>query len=131
MVEVEEQNMKLSAVLAAVFVWSCAGSPARSDAPTPEPVEASGVTEPREPAPTAGGRVLEISPATPHGTCCTSDGNCGEITCRPSEYPIEGCERVCTLSCEPSDTCPAIGGSLDPPAPCPESGFCPVGAPYV
>ena len=96
-----------------------------------KPQIATGLRPGDPPGEPTGRKVWEVIPNAPHGQCCTSNDECGKITCEPYEYAHASCERVCTYSCDPGDICPAIGGTLDPPSACPESGLCPVGSPFV
>ncbi|MBW2264323.1 MAG: hypothetical protein JRG91_20340 [Deltaproteobacteria bacterium] len=114
------------------LLYSCAGSKPATEEPegTAQPPANTPAPGPDEVAP-EGKKVWEAIPMAPHGQCCTSDDECGPITCEPYEYAISSCERVCTYSCEPGDICPVLGGSLGPAMPCPESGLCPVGPPWV
>jgi len=106
------------------------GSTARVAAAPAAP--AAPASRPGTSPPAAEGRkVWELIPDAPHGRCCTTDDECGPITCEPYEYAHASCQRVCTYSCEPGDLCPVPGGTLGPPSPCPESGLCPVGSPFV
>lgn len=140
------------AIAALVFVCACAGNAPETSAPPAEPAD-DRVVEADPPPRIAsdndtpltvhgarpggsaveptGRKVWEVIPNAPHGQCCTSNDECGKITCEPYEYAHASCERVCTYSCDPGDICPAIGGTLDPPSACPESGLCPVGSPFV
>ncbi len=122
----------ISLTIVLLLMGGCAGSAppaAEPEAGTASPetaVEAGPVA-----ATTGGKKVWEAVPDAPHGKCCTSDDECGPITCEPYEYATESCTHVCTYSCEPGDLCPWLGGTLDPPPPCPGSGLCPVGPPWV
>lgn len=116
---------------------SCGGNPAPvveepsgGTATTPPPLTPEDPDTGDAPAQGTGKNVLEAIPDAPHGQCCQSDDECGPISCEPWEYATDGCPTVCTYSCQPGDTCPALGGTLDPPPPCPDSGLCPVGAPW-
>jgi len=137
--------MRGSLLIALTCTCACAGSaPPTDSAATPQedaPRPAATSSDPAHfaPAPPAaiarpasGGRkIWEVIPNAPHGQCCESDDECGPITCEPYEYAHASCQRVCTYSCEPGDLCPVPGGTLGPPSPCPESGLCPVGSPFV
>jgi hypothetical protein len=134
--------MKPAFLLALLITSSCAGSAPQTstpgEEPRPAPTAADGDTQPAQiasPAPVdnqpTGRKVWELIPDAPHGQCCKSDDECGPITCEPYEYGHAGCAEVCTYSCEPGDLCPQLGGTTTPPSPCPESGLCPVGPPYV
>ncbi len=121
-----------SIVVMLLLTCGCAGGkpPAQepeagTDSPALPPAEGA------DAATTGGKKVWEAIPDAPHGQCCTSDEECGAITCEPYEYATESCTHVCTYSCEPGDLCPSMGGTLDPPSPCPGSGLCPVGPPWV
>lgn len=123
--------MKATLLLAVLLCCGCGSQAPHSSAPAeaPQPAPIAG------PAPTdaepAGRKIWEVIPGAPHGQCCTSDDECGPITCEPYEHGHSGCEKVCTYACEPGDLCPPSGGALMPPPPCPESGLCPVGRPNV
>ena len=128
--------MKRTPLIVIALVLGCGSKePPAVEEPVepPGPVEdATGpdATQDGEPGPD-GVNVWEVHPDAPHGQCCTSDEECGPITCEPYEYATESCQKVCTYSCKPGDMCPQLGGTLDPPPPCPQSGLCPVGPPWV
>lgn len=130
-------------VIVLYLVCTACGGSSSPPAETPLDVSPRPAVTDQPPTPTAvrsdadgatgegtGKNVWEAIPDAPHGQCCESDDECGPITCEPWEYASDGCPTVCTYSCEPGDTCPALGGTLDPPPPCPDSGLCPVGAPW-
>lgn len=124
--------MTRSTPIMLVLVCGCAGGAPPAAEPAGEATPRDATRPGEEAQATPGGRkVWEAIPNAPHGQCCTSDEECGEITCEPYEYATPSCEQVCTYSCEPGDLCPRIGGTLDPPYPCPTSGLCPVGPPYT